>query len=127
MKFNFEKFVGQNVRSEKRITVTKSYSFGFPQKFYNENKIKDYKYVSLFWDKENMAVGLHFTNDEDEKNKFSIIHSQKGYGGSLVARSFFKSYNINPKKYHGRYQWKKIKLENVGTIFVIELKQYPEK
>ena len=127
MIYDFQKFEGKDVRLENRITITKSNSIGFPSFFYTKNKINSFKYVVLYWDKKNKAIGIYFNNNEQEKNKFTIIHSKSGYGGSVVSRSFFKSYNLNPKKYYGRYQWKKIKLENVGTVFVIELKKQEQK
>lgn len=120
-KYKFQKFVGRNVRLEYRITITRSHSIGFPTKFYKDNGIKSFKYVVLFWDVENHAIGLHFTNDEGETNKFAILHSKAGYGGSIVARSFFRSYGIDPKIYHGRYEWEKYLIEGVGEAFVIKL------
>jgi hypothetical protein len=121
MVYNFQKFEGRNIRLENRITITKSNSIGFPSKFYNDNKIKDFKYVVLYWDGGNKAVGIKFTNDENEKSKFTIIHSKIGYGGSVVARSFFKLYEIDPKVYHGRYDWEKQNIEGVGEVYAIKI------
>lgn len=123
MEYQFEKFQNRNVRLENRITITKSNSIGFPSKFYKDNEIRKYKYVVLFYDKKQKAVGIQFMNDEDEKNKFSVIHSKKGYGGSVVVRSFFKTYDIDPKLYYGRYDWKKYTSEETGKLFVIDLKE----
>ena len=123
MGYQFQKFEGRNVRLEDRMTVTKSYSMGFPTKFYKDKGIKDFKYVVLFWDANNRAIGLFFTNNESERNKFAVIHSKAGYGGSVIARSFFRSYGIDPKLYHGRYEWEKHSLEGVGELFVIKLKE----
>lgn len=126
MDYQFKKFKKKNVRQENRITITKSNQIGFPTKFYQNNGIKNFKYVVLFWDKNNKAIGIHFTNDEKEKNKFSIIHSKK-YGGSVVVRSFFREYNIDPKIYHRRYEWEKHNLEGVGKIFVVRIKEKSKK
>jgi hypothetical protein len=126
MDYKFEKFEGRNSRQEERITITKSNSIGFPTKFYNDNGIKNFKYAVLFWDKENKVIGIHFTNEEG-KNGFTIGHSKQGYGGGVVATSFFKSYNIDPKSYYGRYTWEKHTLENVGKIFAIKLKSTVRK
>lgn len=120
MDYSFQKFEGTNVRLESRITVTKSKSIGFPTAFSEKNNIKTYKYAVLFYDKNLKAIGIKFINDEEEKNKFSIIKSPK-YGASVVAQSFFKANDIDPKKYHGRYEWKKVDVDRVGKIFVIEL------
>ncbi len=125
MEFQFKKFENRNVRMEDRITITKaSFSMGFPQKFYRDNKISNFKYVVLYWDENNKAIGVHFTNDEEEKNKFRIIVSKDGYGGGIAIKSFLKFYNINPKKYYGRYEWEKKNLENIGETYIIKLKEH---
>lgn len=108
---------------ESRVSVTKSYSFGFPTKFYRDNGIGEYKYLVLYYDEAEKAVGIHFSNNENEENKYSVIHSKDGYGGSAVVRSFFNTYNIDPKKYYGKYKWEKHQLEGVGELFVIGLKE----
>ena len=120
MAYKFEKFTKRNLRQEDRITVTKSNSIGFPTKFYEDNNIKNYKYVSLYWDAEKDAIGIKFSN-ESTGNEFSIIHSKKGYGGSIVARSFFKFNNLNPEMVKGRYHPKKVRIPEIGSLFVIEL------
>lgn len=123
MQFSFEKFEKVHQRLEDRITVTGGYSIGFPTKFYTDNNIKSFKYVVLFFDKNLKAIGIHFTNNEEEKSKFRTLHSKKGYGGQIVARSFFKSYGLDPKLYKGRYTWERQNMENLGEIFVIVLKE----
>src|SRR5438477_3764634 len=123
MVYNFKKVESRNARTEDRITITKSGGIGFPTKFYNDNKIKDYKYVVLYYDHDQKALGIYFTNDEAEKNKFSIIHSHSGYGGSIVPRSFFKTYDIKPEIYYNRYSWSNEDQEDVGKLYVIHLKK----
>lgn len=118
----FVKFEETNKRQEDRITVTGHSSFGFPTKFYNDNKIDEHKYVTLFFDAENNEVGFYFHNDEAEKHKFSILKSKQGYGGSIVASSFFKNKSLDSKIYRGRYEWKKLNQEGVGEMYVIKLK-----
>lgn len=125
MTYQFKKFEKRNIRQESRITITKSYSMGFPQKFYQDNGVKNFKYAVLYYDEANKAIGIHLANEKD-KNGFSIIHSQK-YGGQVVIRSFLKTYNIDPKVYHGRYEWEKYNLEGVGEIFVIKLREQNKK
>ncbi len=121
MEYQFKKFKNVKGRFENRITITKSYSFGFPTKFYDDNNINKFKYVVLFYDEKKKAIAFFFTNDETERNKFSLNHHEK-YGGSVSARSFFKTYGLNPKKYKGKYQWEKKKLEGVGKVFIINLR-----
>ena len=120
MKYNFKKFEQRNIRLESRKTITKSNSLGLPTKFTEDNGVKQFNYAVLFYDSNLKAIGIQFTNDETESNKFSLIKSDK-YGASIVARSFFKVNDIDTKKYHGRYNWKIVEIENIGKLFVIEL------
>ena len=125
--YQFKKFTGRNARFEDRITVTKSNTIGFPSKFYDDNGIKDFKFVIFFWDENKKAIGIQFTNSEEEKDKFSILHSNRGYGANVISRSFFRSNSIDPATYSGRYNWKKHKIEGVGEIYVIELVEKKDK
>ena len=121
-KYNFQKFTGHNARLGTKISVTKSFSLGFPAKFVKDHSIQKYKYVVLFFDKEIKAVGVQFTNDDNEASKYSIIRGKRGYGCSTVIRSFFNTYNIDPKKYSGKYEWKLVDF-NDKTLYVFELKE----
>lgn len=120
--FSFQKFEKTNSKFEDRITVTASNSIGFPTKFYQNNNIENYKYVVLYYDQEQKAVGVNFINSEEEKHKFSISRSKKGYGGGIVATSFFKTYDIDTKHYRGRYEWEKVNQEGIGELYVIKLR-----
>lgn len=120
---NFVKFEGRNKRQEDRITITKSEGIGFPTKFYQDNNLKDLKFVVLYWDSESKMIGIQFTNDEAEKSKFSILRSGQGYGGNITARSFFKENNIDVKKYYGRYEWEKTNIEGIGELYTVALKE----
>jgi hypothetical protein len=123
MDFNFKKFENQNQRFEDRITVTNSNSFGFPTKFYKDHNISQFKYAVLYYDSTRMAVGIQFTNSDKEKFKFRVLKSGKGFGGSVLATSFFKTYNITASKYHGRYNWEEKGYPGIGTLFIIILKE----
>lgn len=118
----FEKFENRHTRVEERITLTRSNSIGFPSRFYHDNNIKDFKYAVLFWNADTKEIGILFTNEESEKkNGFAIARSKEGYGGSVVARSFFRHYKIDPNVYYGRYAWTKSTEAGIGDIFVIRL------
>ena len=120
MVYNFVKFEGRNSRFESRITITGAYSIGFPTTFYKDNNIQNFKYVVLFWDVASKALGIQFTNDEVEKNKFRIVKTQK-YGATFSAKSFFSTNKIDPKEVKGRYEWEKVEQPGIGEIFVINL------
>lgn len=123
MTFQFKKVETKNVRSDDRISITTSNSIGITQTFYKDQSIVNFKYVVLYFDESAKALGILFTNDENEKFKFSIIHSKKGYGASIVVRSFFKTYKIDPKIYHNKYVWQSVDQEGIGKLYVINLKE----
>jgi hypothetical protein len=116
---SFEKFVEVGSKEEPRITITKSNSFGFPTVFYRQENIGSFKYVSLYYDKPAGAIALEFHNRSEDKQRFSIVAS-KGYGGSIIATSFFKKKNIDPKDAHGRYPWTTEVIPEVGKVYVIK-------
>ena len=121
--YNFKLFDQTSKRYENRITVTGSMAFGFPTQFFKSNNIAQYKYVMLYYDSEKRAVGFKFTNLEEERHKFKIIRSKVGYGGSIIASSFFKANKLDSKLFKGRYEWKKEEIPGAGELFVIELKE----
>lgn len=121
MTYNFVKFQGTNKRTEERITVTKSAGIGFPTKFFIDNDLALYRYVILYWDKNANTIGIQFTNNEEEKDKFKLIKSNRGYGGNIQARSFYKENGIDVIKYHGRYKWEKVDIDGIGLIYTITL------
>lgn len=122
MNYNFIKFEDRHARFESRITITGSYSIGFPTKFYKDNNIENYKYVILFWDLENKAIGIHFSNDENEVGRIKIAKT-KDYGGTISVKSFFTKNGIDSKQSKGRYDWEKIQQPEAGEIFVIKIQK----
>jgi hypothetical protein len=127
MEYTFVKFEHTNQKNTDKITVTPRNAFGFPTKFFKDENIASYNYAVLFYDVNNKAVGIHFTNSTEEKHKFSIIKSKQGYGGSIVATSFFMTYNIDSKLYRGKYNWEKKNQTGIGVIYIIVLKEKEEK
>lgn len=122
-KFNWKKFDNVHARLEDRITVTKTGAIGFPTKFYEDNNIKEYKYVVLYYDEAQKALGIHFTSDDSQKSKFTIIRSKQGYGGSAVVRNFFKISKVDPEKYYGRYDFTIANEEGIGKLYAFQLKE----
>lgn len=120
---NLKKFEKTRVRMVNKITITSSYSFGFPRKFFQDNNVQDYKYVVLYYDESNKILAFQFTNNEEESHKFTLIKSKQGYGAGVVATSFFKTYNLEPKTYRGKYNWEKKDIEGIGEVYLIKLKE----
>jgi hypothetical protein len=122
----WQKFENTNQRFEDRISISTNYSFGFPKTFYERNGLETYKYLVIFFNPEENAVGFQFTNSEDEKHKFNIFRSKEKYGINITAKSFFKTYNLDPNKYKGKYTSKKEEFAEAGTLYVINLNENQE-
>lgn len=123
--FNFEQFtsVGSKLGNY-RITISANAAFGLNSGFYTAEKIKDYTYVKIFYDKNKKVIGFLFTNDKDDKGTIKISHGKKN-SGYIAAKTFFLSIfpgNIDEvKKYVGRYTPKTYEDEKLGKLYYITL------
>ena len=131
MSYSFQRFTDVGKRFEDRITITRGRAIGLPTRFYNDNKIGDFKFAVLFYDKQKNAIAIMFTNNADEQGRIAIARSGDSYGGHILATSFFKANRINSKKYANRYDYKKISGAEAGLsdqtdLFVIELREREE-
>ena len=129
--FNFIKHTQVGKRFEDRITVTRARTVGFPTAFYKENRVQDYQFAVLYYERERNMIGLKFTNSKEE-GAIVINRHNAGYGGYVSATSFFKSNRINTKKFSGRYEYDKKPLRQLGIdedgdLFMITLVEKPEK
>ncbi|MFA4844979.1 MAG: hypothetical protein WC654_00255 [Patescibacteria group bacterium] len=120
MNYNFEAFTGAGSKIDERITVTKIGSFGILSGF-TKKRLKSIlpKYVELFYDSEKRAVALHFSDEKQHSRSFAVVNT--GGGGSVSARSFFKTYDIDPVAVSGKYEVQEIEDPQLGKLFVIQL------
>lgn len=125
-KFEFEQFKGVGSKlGSYTISITKNGSFGLNSGFYNGEKIKDYSYVKLFYDKNRKAIAFLFTTTKREKETFAISHGKNS--GYIAARTFFMSIfpgNLDEvKKYVGGYTPKIYHDEKIGKLYYITLEE----
>lgn len=120
--FTFIKY-NPNQSSEKRFTVTKTGYIGVPSAFYKENNIASYSYVVLYYDKSQNTIGIKFTNNSLDQNKLKILKSNNVNGGTIVAKGFFKTYEIEPKEYSNKYNVEKYTDPAEGEMYVFTLKK----
>lgn len=109
------------VYGDTNITLTRSHVLRFSSGFYKTNSLKNYKYVILFYDKANEAIGFQFTNIST-KGAFKISTEKTNSGGYTSIVSFLKANNIDPYFYHGKYEWHKEFIPGIGETFVVDLK-----
>ena len=101
------------------ISINNSLSFGLLAGFYVKEEINKYKKAVLFYDKVKKAVAFSFTNDEKAEGAFAVTHGTNN--GSISARSFFLTNEIKQDKFMGKKTPRKVKDDNLGTIFIIGL------
>ncbi len=122
--YNLTRFTNTGSRlGNYSISLSSANSFGFLSGFYTKENVKKYKKVILFFDNEKKAVGFKFTNDPNVEGAFTIIHGGKRTTGSVTARSFIFSNDLNEKKYFGKKTPKKIQDSEFGEVFIIDLLQ----
>ncbi|MGD8373612.1 MAG: hypothetical protein PVI21_02020 [Candidatus Woesebacteria bacterium] len=126
----FERFSNFNSRSGKSYAnITRNYAINFSSGFGEENGIAKFKYAVLYFDKKDCAIGVKFTNNATEEAKFVAGKKQASSGVTVIARSFFKKYDIDLEKYDKiRYAPYKTKLRDIGIdepgiMYVIKLEE----
>lgn len=117
---SFEKFTGYGAKTSRKISITRSYSFGIPPAFYQENGLDKFTYVSIFFNKDEGVIGLHFNNGEGFK--ISVYGEGNKKGASFLARSFFNAYGLDPAKCKGRYIPEKIQKDGVD-LYAIKISE----
>jgi hypothetical protein len=119
---NFEKFSGYGSKVSRKISITRSYSFGIPPAFYKDNNLEQFSYVIVYYDKVARVIALKFQKDDTEGGFKLVKYGNDGKrGASFVARSFFNTYGIDPKQYKGHYDAKKETRNDIGEIYWIAL------
>lgn len=101
------------------INVTLSGTLSFTTLFYAKNSIHDFSTAFLYYDAEQRAIGVRFTNETVPASTFRIS-SPYGKSGSLNCKNFFRSNGINLKKSAGAYPYETVD-QGQGTIYVIRI------
>ncbi|MBL8122410.1 hypothetical protein JNM87_06730 [Candidatus Saccharibacteria bacterium] len=90
-----------------KITLTTSKQIGFPQAFTKKHSLLDYEGVLLYWNPEQKAVAVRFTNDMDAKGVMKLVKSDR-YGAYVSVSTFLATYSIDPKEYQRRYDYDQV-------------------
>ena len=118
--YKFEEFTSFGSKFSPKISLGATGGFGFSSGFYNRYNLKDSVALKLFYDKSKMAVGFKFLKDIETG---SVKLKPRETGGYVAARSFLGKYGIDPARYAGRYDPQEIMDDNLGKVYVIELKE----
>lgn len=125
---NLKKFEEYGSKISRKISLNKSFSFGLPPAFYKEQGISNYTHAYLFFDEVQKVIGIQFFKiSEGEKGvKINTYGEGDDMGATFIARSFFNKHNIDPRKYHGKYEFTKENVEVIGEVFLFQLKEHRE-
>ncbi len=123
--YNFQEFNSVGGRILPSISLGKSGGFGVSAGFIKKYEPGNVVGVKLFFDKEKMAVGFKFLK-KSEEGMMKIKMAPKQGGGHISAQAFLIKFDLESKKYSGKYTPKEDPLPNGDKMFVIELKQKTE-
>lgn len=109
------------------ISLTKSNQIGFPTSMFNEHHIERFDCAYLYWNAESSEIGVEFSNETNDKRTFKVIRS-KNYGGYLSVSSFLMANKIDPSLYAGRYDYRVVKMRDLGAdkdgaMFIFKIKR----
>ena len=109
----FERFTQIGRGYKPKVSITKSGQIGFNQGAFKHFELDDYQYAVLYYDKDNLRIGIGLTNDHSEAGACKI--RKRASGADISARSFFSFYGIDYTESH-RYDavWE----EDEGKIIV---------
>jgi hypothetical protein len=91
----FEKFTKTGARiGTPKISIWSSGQIGLNQGAIKRYELDNYRYVILFYDKDNKKIGIKFINDKNEEGAIKIIFRKVG-GLSFSGVSFLHYYGID--------------------------------
>jgi len=119
-KFNFVVF--EDVRGRfgsEFISINKQAGFGFNAAFYRKHELKQYSHVALSYDAAKRAVGFQFSSAAKGRGTWKLSHMPNC--ASLLARSFFNAWSLDPMALAGRYDPTEYTDPKLGKLFYIIL------
>lgn len=119
--YNFEKFDGTYHRGDDKIVITKSGLIRLSAGFCRVTNLipNKYKYVVLFYDKVNRAIGMKFLH-EHEIGALSLTRDKAAM--VFAAKAFFLTYALDLLLISGRYSWKKELIIGHGEVYIVDVK-----
>lgn len=119
--YKFVKFTNHGSKlGNYKISINRSDTLGLLSGFYVKENISKFKKAVLFFDKAKKSIAISFTNDSNADGAFTVSHGQRNTG-SITAHSFFIGNEIKEPRFFGQKVPKKIKDDQLGTLYVIDL------
>lgn len=118
----FERFTGRGKSYVPKASIWKRGQIGLTQGAVERFKLKEFRYLVMFYDKERNIIGLKFTNDEQEEGAARM--RVRDNGAVLTAKSFLECYEINYKEENKQYD---ITFDPESSFYVIDLNKPNKK
>ncbi len=119
MNLDFEKYEAGQKTGGEYISLGKM-TISFYKDFLKRYNLQAIKTIDLYYNRETETVACKFF--EDKTGGITVIKPEKG-NSYINAKGFYKAKNINVDEVKGQYEPKRIQHNNLGELFVIELKE----
>ena len=120
--YKFQEFNATGGRVLPSISLGESGGFGVSAGFVKKYEIASTTAVKIFYDQAQNAVAFKFY-DKFEEGMLKVKMAANQGGGHINANAFLIKFDIDAKKYKGKYSPTEIDMPNIGKVFVIELKE----
>jgi len=119
----FEKFMHKRLQTfgEPTATITKAGIINFNIGTMS-NYVKDNKYATLYYDKENLLIGIQFSNKKTPE-AYRIVKYRTGKFGTISGMAFLKYYRISHKESRTYF----VEWNEQDEMLIIDLKQHEKK
>jgi hypothetical protein len=119
--YNFKEFNATGGRILPSISLGESGGFGISAGFIKKYDFSSLVGAKIFFDATKNVVAFKFlTAPEEGMMKIKMAPNQGG--GHISAKAFLIKFDIDSKKFSGKYTPQQKNIPNVGDVFLIELK-----
>src|SRR4030043_47653 len=99
----FEEFSAKGGKFLPQVTLNRSGGFGMSSGMHHKYALDGYSSVKLYYDKGEKKIGIRLIPSQ-ENGAFKLKKRPDQKGAFFGAKSFLRAYDIDPKKFYGRYE-----------------------
>ena len=117
---DLEVFTSKGVRiRDTYVTILSNFQIHFNAGFCHRASIGDKSHIIIAYSRQNKSIVFQFTSDEKAIGVLKLI--QRSGIANVGSRSFFNTYDLDPKALKGRYIPIKGKIPKIGEAWFINL------
>jgi len=110
----FKKYQKTSTRIIDKISITTGGALGFSTSFSKDHNLERYTAIELYWNFYTKEIGVYFLKDTNQ-DSIKLMKNKYGYGYTANAKAFFATNKINTSEVHGRYNYRKIAMTDLGS------------